>query len=70
MSIQVKLNGEPRELPDGARLTRAVAELTAAAAAASQPRSTATSYPAAPGTPRRCVTATRWKSSRLCKEAD
>ena len=31
MSIQVKLNGEPRELPDGARLTAAVAELTAAA---------------------------------------
>ncbi len=31
MSIQVKLNGEPRELPDGARLTRAVAELTTAA---------------------------------------
>ena len=31
MSIQVKLNGEPRELPDGARLAQAVAELTAAA---------------------------------------
>ncbi len=29
MSIQVKLNGEPRELPDGARLAQAVAELTA-----------------------------------------
>ena len=28
MSIQVKLNGEPRELPDGARLAEAVAELT------------------------------------------
>jgi sulfur carrier protein len=31
VSIQVKLNGEPRELPDGARLAEAVAELTAAA---------------------------------------
>jgi sulfur carrier protein len=31
VSIQVKLNGEPRELPPGARLTRAVAELTTAA---------------------------------------
>jgi len=28
VSIQVKLNGEPRELPDGARLAQAVAELT------------------------------------------
>jgi len=31
MSVQVKLNGEPRELPDGARLAQAVAELTALA---------------------------------------
>ena len=30
MSIQVKLNGEPRELPDGATMAEAVAELTAA----------------------------------------
>jgi sulfur carrier protein len=28
MSIQVKLNGEPRELPDGATLADAVAEVT------------------------------------------
>ena len=28
MSIQVKLNGEPRELPDGATVAEAVAELT------------------------------------------
>ena len=28
MSVQVKLNGELRDLPDGARLTEAVAELT------------------------------------------
>ncbi len=28
MSLQVKLNGEPRELPDGARLAEAVAKLT------------------------------------------
>ena len=28
MSIQVKLNGEPRELPDGATIADAVAELT------------------------------------------
>ena len=28
MSVQVKLNGEPRELPDGATLAEAVAELT------------------------------------------
>jgi sulfur carrier protein len=28
VSLQVKLNGEPRELPDGARLAEAVAELT------------------------------------------
>ena len=28
MSVQVKLNGEPRELPDGASLAEAVAELT------------------------------------------
>jgi sulfur carrier protein len=31
MSVQVKLNGEPRELPDGATLAEAVGELTAAA---------------------------------------
>ena len=28
MSLQVKLNGEPRELPDGATIADAVAELT------------------------------------------
>ena len=28
MSVQVKLNGDPHELPDGARLADAVAELT------------------------------------------
>jgi len=28
MSVQVKLNGDPRELRDGATLTQAVAELT------------------------------------------
>ena len=32
MSAQVKLNGEPHELSDGATLAEAVAELTAAAA--------------------------------------
>jgi len=32
MSVQVKLNGEPRTLPDGSTVTRAVAELTAAPA--------------------------------------
>ncbi len=32
MSIQVRLNGEPRELPDGATVTRAIAELTSAQA--------------------------------------
>ena len=31
MSVQVKLNGEPRELPDGATMAEAVTELTAAA---------------------------------------
>jgi sulfur carrier protein len=31
VSIQVKLNGEPHELPDGASLARAVAELSTAA---------------------------------------
>ena len=31
MSVQVKLNGEPRELPDGATVAEAVAALTAAA---------------------------------------
>jgi sulfur carrier protein len=31
MSIQVKLNGEPRELPDGATLAEAVAAVTALA---------------------------------------
>jgi sulfur carrier protein len=30
VSVQVKLNGEPRELPDGATMAEAVAELTAA----------------------------------------
>ena len=30
VSVQVKLNGEPRELPDGATVARAVAELTSA----------------------------------------
>ena len=28
MSVQVKLNGEPRELPDGATLAEAVAQVT------------------------------------------
>ena len=28
MSLQVKLNGEPRELPEGATIADAVAELT------------------------------------------
>ena len=28
MSLRVRLNGEPRELPDGAGLAEAVAELT------------------------------------------
>jgi sulfur carrier protein len=28
MSVQVKLNGEPRDLPDGSTVTQAVAELT------------------------------------------
>jgi sulfur carrier protein len=31
VSVQVRLNGEPRELPDGANVARAVAELTPAA---------------------------------------
>jgi len=31
VSVQVKLNGEPRELPDGATVAEAVAALTAAA---------------------------------------
>ena len=30
MSVQVKLNGEPRDLPDGCTVAQAVAELTAA----------------------------------------
>jgi sulfur carrier protein len=29
MSVQVKLNGEPRELPDGTTMAQAVTELTA-----------------------------------------
>jgi sulfur carrier protein len=29
MSVWVKLNGEPRELPDGTTMAQAVAELTA-----------------------------------------
>jgi len=32
VNLQVKLNGEPRELPDGSTITQAVAELTTAAA--------------------------------------
>ena len=31
MSVQVKLNGEPRDLPDGSTVAQAVTELTAAA---------------------------------------
>jgi len=31
MTIQVKLNGEPRELPEGSTVVQAVAALTAAA---------------------------------------
>jgi sulfur carrier protein len=31
MSVQVKLNGEPHDLPDGATIAEAVAQLTAAA---------------------------------------
>ena len=30
MSVQLRLNGEPRALPDGSTLAQAVAELTAA----------------------------------------
>jgi sulfur carrier protein len=30
VTVQVKLNGEPRDLPDGSTITQAVAELTAA----------------------------------------
>jgi sulfur carrier protein len=30
MSVQVKLNGEPCDLPDGSTVTQAVAELSAA----------------------------------------
>ncbi len=32
MTVQVKLNGEPRDLPDDSTITQAVAELTAASA--------------------------------------
>ena len=32
MTVQVKLNGEPRDLPDDSTIDRAVAELTAAPA--------------------------------------
>jgi sulfur carrier protein len=32
VTVQVKLNGEARELPDGTTIAQAVAELTAAAA--------------------------------------
>jgi sulfur carrier protein len=32
MTVQVKLNGEPCELPDGSTIVQAVAALTAAAA--------------------------------------
>jgi sulfur carrier protein len=32
VSLQVKLNGEPRELPDGSTIAQAVAELTTAQA--------------------------------------
>ncbi len=32
MSLLIKLNGEPRELPDGSTIVQAVAELTAAPA--------------------------------------
>ena len=31
MSVQVRLNGDPRELPDGTTVAGAVAELTSAA---------------------------------------
>jgi sulfur carrier protein len=31
VSVQVRLNGEPRELPDGSTVAEAVAELTTAA---------------------------------------
>jgi sulfur carrier protein len=31
MTVQVKLNGEPRELPEGSTVVQAVAALTAAA---------------------------------------
>ncbi len=30
MSVRIRLNGESRELPDGATVTRAIAELTSA----------------------------------------
>jgi sulfur carrier protein len=31
VTVRVRLNGEPRELPDGSTMVQAVAELTAAA---------------------------------------
>jgi len=34
VSVQVKLNGEPRDLPDGSTVAQAVAELTAASGVA------------------------------------
>ena len=58
MSIQVKLNGEPRELPDGATMTEAVAELTAAATV-SPPPSMAMSSRVARGPLTPSTTATR-----------
>jgi len=49
VSVQVKLNGEPRELPDGASLAEAVAELTdlASGVAAQAPRGTTSPLTAA-----------------------
>ena len=49
MSLQVKLNGEPRELPDGATIADAVAELTdlASGVAAQEPRGTTSPLTAA-----------------------
>ena len=64
MSVQVKLNGEPRELPDGATVAEAVAALTAAASGVAAavngdvvPRGTRTATPLRDGDQVEVVTA-------------
>ena len=70
MSVQVKLNGEPRTLPDGSTVTQAVAELTAAPSGVAAAVNGEVVPRQARGPPRHSAKAIRSRSSRPCREDD